>query len=267
MDLSSQAIKAALCADWQKAVDINNQILKNDCQNVDCLNRLGKAYLELGEYKKAAAAFRKVLKIDKYNPIAQKNLARALSAPTIKKKASNKPSKTATTRPNTSNRPLQNPALDFLEEPGKTKLVSLVNLGSTRILLKQKQADQVFLILKRRTVMVEDAEGNYLGSLPDDLSHRLYMLIKHGNKYCALIKSASKNCLVIFIREIFRAKKLADTPSFAANIEDYFSYIRDDLTASPTLEDENDNEEDTDGENLNLAEHLHADEEISDANR
>jgi hypothetical protein len=249
MDLAALAIKAALCSDWQKAVEINAKLLKTDCQNIDCLNRLGKAYLELGDNKKAATILRKVLKIDKYNPIAQKNLARAFSPATVKKTTSN--SQVGSTP--------RNPALDFLEEPGKTKLINLVNLAPTRTLLKQKQADHLNLVLKRHTVMAEDSDGNYLGSLPDDLAHRLAILIKGGNKYCVLVKSVSKNGLIIFVRETFRAKKYTDTPSFATNSGDYFSYVRDELVAdTPNITTEEDDD-------ASAAEKLHADEE-SEAN-
>ena len=40
------------------------------------MNRLGRAYMELGEYKEAEGAYRKTLAIDQYNAIAQKNLQR-----------------------------------------------------------------------------------------------------------------------------------------------------------------------------------------------
>lgn len=247
MDLATLAINAALCNDWKKAAEINAKLLKTDCQNVDCLNRLGKAYLELGENKKAATIFRKVLKIDKYDSIAQRNLART-TAPVSDKKSVE------------SSLPrgyLPHPALDFLEEPGKTKLINLVNLATLRVLLKQKQADHLQLILKRHTVIATDLENNYLGSLPDDIGHRLSVLISGGNKYCALVKSVSKNGLVIFVRETARAKKFADTPSFIANNNDYFSYVRDEMIAdAPPVVSEADADEDT-----STAEKLHADEE------
>jgi tetratricopeptide (TPR) repeat protein len=248
MDLTSQAINAALCSDWEKAIEINSKILKNNCASVDCLNRLGKAYLELGESKKAATMFRKVLKIDKYDPIASRNLARA-TAPQmpVKKTGNQQPCQKTYSR---------NPALDFLEEPGKTKLINLVNLAPLKILLKQKQADQVELVLKRHTVMATDLEKNYLGSLPDDIGHRLSLLIKGGNHYCALIKSVSKNSLVIFVRETCRAKKLVNTPSFIANSNDYFSFVRDELVADQPTTSEGESDDDA-----SSAEKLHADEE------
>ena len=37
---SQEAINAALTQDWKKALDLNLEILKNDPENTDTLNRL-----------------------------------------------------------------------------------------------------------------------------------------------------------------------------------------------------------------------------------
>lgn len=219
---TAAAINAALCCDWATAITANTQILKLDPQDIDCLNRLGKAYLETGENKKAAYYFRRVLKIDKYDPIAQKNLSRATST---------KIKKTGTITP----------AINFLEEPGKTKLVTLVNAAPTSVLLKQNCADALTLLAKRHTVVVEDQEGNYLGALPDDLGHRLGVLIKGGNAYEATIKSVSKNSIIVFLRETSRAKRFLHTPSFlASGSGDYLSFVREEAPTSAVTSEEDD---------------------------
>ncbi|MCL4397459.1 tetratricopeptide repeat protein [Patescibacteria group bacterium] len=246
-NLCDDAIKAALCNDWKLAVDLNTRILKekDNEADVDCLNRLGKAYLELGDNKKAATIFRKVLKIDRYDSIATRNLSRALSTTPSKKTPhpACTPTVTISSSPN------------FLEEPGRTKLVALVNLAPMRTLLRLNQADQVHLECKRHTVVATDIEANYLGSLPDDLGHRLGILIKGGNRYTALVKSVSKSQLIIFIRELSRVKKFADTPSFVGSNQDYFSFIRDELlTETPPVTETEDDES-------SITSKLHADEE------
>jgi tetratricopeptide (TPR) repeat protein len=220
-DLKAKAITAALSCDWSSAIQLNTELLKENPADLDALNRLGRAYLELGENVKAITFFKKALKIDKYNPIAQRNLARAAQSKGGKKTDSAKVA---------VNFPTARVAADFLEEPGRTKLVALVNVAPTAVLLEQKQADQVLLVPKRHTVIAMDAHENYLGALPDDLGHRLSLLIKGGNHYCALTKSVSKNGIVLFLREISRAKRFADTPSFITSGADYFSFIRDEGT-------------------------------------
>lgn len=238
-DLNAKAIDAALVGNWEKAVELNSKLLKTDQNNIDCLNRLGKAYFELGDCTKACKTLRKVLRIDKYNAIAARNLTRASQTTTGKKLPS---------------APLTNSALSFLEEPGKTKLISLVNLTTSVDLLAQDQAESLVLTPKRHTVVVTNTQDHYLGSLPDDVGHRLSVLIKGGNKYCAFIKSVTKCSLVIFVRETSRAKKYSDTPSFITNSADYFSYIREETTPEPVVEEDDD---------APTAEKLHADEEPS----
>lgn len=242
-DLIPQAIEAALSNDWKKAVDINSKILKENTSDIDCLNRLGKAYLELGDNKKAATTFRKALKINRYDQIAQRNLARATQTGPKK------------TPPNKITSP-RTVAVDFLEEPGRTKLIQLINLASTSILLKLNQADPVSLSTRRRTVIASDSSNIYLGALPDDVGHRLAMLMKGGNTYAAFIKSVTKNSLIIFVRETHRAKKFVDTASFAAVNSDYLSFLREEVIAPPSPS----TEEETD-EGKPLSSRLHEDEE------
>lgn len=218
----SWAIEAALKCDWASAIAANTSLLKNNPLDIDCLNRLGKAYLESGENKKAATFFRKVLKIDKYNPIAAKNLARAQSL--------KQPAKIGS-------RAITN----FLEEPGKTKLVTLVNVAPAATLLKQDHADSLTLLPKRHTVIVQDREANYLGALPDDLGHRLGILMKGGNRYEAIAKSVTRNSITVFIRELVRAKKFHNTPSFlTTSTPDYLSFIREETTTSSKEDEEDD---------------------------
>lgn len=213
-DLTSQAIDAALQNKWEEAISINLKILKQDPNGTSCLNRLGTAYLQTGQNEKAAKYFRKVLRLDKYDPIAKKNLDRL---ETGRKGA--KPT-------NLTNGFVNN----FVEEPGKTKLVNLVNLAGSQHVLKQNCADKLKMAPKRHTVVLTDSQDNYLGALPDDLGHRLTILIAAGNKYEATVKSVSKNSLTVLLREIFRAKKFHNSPSFLASTNpDYVNFLREDL--------------------------------------
>ncbi len=244
-DINS-AIFAAIAGDWEKAVQINTQLLKSSPNDTDCLNRLGKALLELGEKEKAISVFRKVLKISKYDTIAQKNIDRAnASKPSTKKK--DQQSKTLVT--------------NFLEEPGKTRLVTLVNVNSASTLLKLSFGDAIKLSPKRHTVVVSDQNDTYIGAIPDDLGHRLSVLIVGGNLYDGLIKSISKNSVIVFLREVSRAKKFRTTPSFPVGSSDYLSFVREDIrdqdkpVVTPTEGDDDDTEDD------HPVSHVHQDEE------
>lgn len=215
--LTQTAIDAAISNNWDKALATNLAILKETPDDIDSLNRLGKAYLELGNTKKAIETLKKVLKLNKYDAIANKNLLRAQSSPV-------KPPKNthgAQTRPPTE-------AASFLEEPGKTKVIALVNLAPAKTLLTTRCADFVNLVVKRHSILVETTGGIYLGALPDDLGHRLLVLIKGGNAYTAFIKGITKGTFIIFIKEKTRAKKFKNTPSFPTGSTDYLSFVRED---------------------------------------
>lgn len=244
---TQSAIAAALKNDWQKALEINTKLLKDSPSDIDSLNRLGKAYLELGNTKKAIGVFKGILKLNKYDPIATKNLLRATQSPASKG--------TKTKMPTTN-------FVSFLEEPGKTKMVSLVNVASTKTLLTVRCADFVNLTIKRHSIFVESQDGNYLGALPDDLGHRILVLIKGGNSYDAFVKSVTKGLLILFIREKTRSKRFKNTPSFPTGNSDYLSFVREDQRTEETgpKEGTEENQEDEDEVAFKRSERLHQDE-------
>jgi hypothetical protein len=53
--------------------------------------------------------------------------------------------------------------------------------------------------------------------------------MKHGNKYSVHIKSTAKEEVKVFIREIKRAEKLIDIPSFSSEKIDYISFTPPEL--------------------------------------
>src|SRR2546427_760218 len=73
---SEKAIQLAMQNRWQEAAEINRQILEQYPDDVDTLNRLGKALMELGQYADARAQYHKAAGIDPSNGIAVKILAR-----------------------------------------------------------------------------------------------------------------------------------------------------------------------------------------------
>lgn len=198
--LYEQAIDAALNSEWEEALKINKKIIKLDPQNIDALNRQAKAYLELGKGNLAKKYYSEVLKIDPYNPIALKNL---------KIMKSFKPNGQAL--PN--NHAKLSPSL-FLQEPGKTKMVNLLKVAEPQKLSQAYCGMPVQMAVKNRKITVIDLNGNYLGVLPDDVSHHLLRLFKGGNKYELFIKSIRVNSLQVIIKETFRSKKFKNQPSF-----------------------------------------------------
>lgn len=198
----NQAIDIALKGDWVKALEINKILLEENPNDVEALNRIGLAYTVLGKHDKAKKAYQKVLEIDSLNSIALKN---------IKKFSKNSKKAVVDIDFRVNN--------IFLEETGKTKIVDLINLAQSEVLTTLRTGQSVELIIKRLKVFVTHKDKKYIGVLPDDIGKRLIKFIKGGNKYEAFIRSASHNSTTVFIRELKRALRFKDHPSFLITFE------------------------------------------------
>lgn len=212
--LSSLATSVALKGDWEAAIRLNKEIVRSDQKDIDALNRLGHAYTEVGLIPEAMRAYRKVLKIDPYNGIATKNLKRLKA---IKGKAKKQPRRL---RPNGTSPLLENL---FLEVPGKTITVNLVDLAEPKVLVIVNCADRLQLRPKKHQITITTDDGVYLGKLPDNLAARMIRLITGGNRYEAFVKSVSDDQLKVFLKETKRAKRFASVYSFP--IDDKAIYV------------------------------------------
>lgn len=225
--LAQEAVNHALLGDWKKALDINNLILKEDPHDVDALNRKAKALAEVGKLKEAKITAQKVLKIDPFNSIAQKS---------IKKWSSLKGNRLTNSGPSHPQ--------NFLEEPGKTKIVKLLYLGAENILAQIDNGDEVMIKPSGHRLTIETMDGKHIGRLPDDLSARLKKLMGHGNEYQVFVKSADTECVIVFIRETKRAEKLKDVPSFSTERIEYVSFTPPELVhKKEEIEDDSSDDE------------------------
>lgn len=199
--LKDKAVKAMLLGNWQNATSLNKIILKEDPKNIDALNRLAYAFTILGKIKEAKSTYKKVLKLDTLNQIAMRNIKR-LSEVGFKKALKNK----------TNNFKQLNHA--FLEETGKTKIITLVNLAQPKLTSLLAAGQSLVICIKRSKIFIQDQSKQYIGVLPDDIGKRLIKLIKGGNMYDAYVKSASQHNVTIFIKEEKRSPRYKDYPSF-----------------------------------------------------
>ena len=184
-ELAQKAILAALKGEWGEAVKYNKSALKDCPDDVQTLNRLAKAYCELGKVNKARLFCKKVIRIDPFDSIALRNLENWEKIKASKKTPS-----------------CRSCAADFIEEPGKTKMVSLLYLGDPHIISKLSTGEELVLSPHAHKVSVTTKDFKYIGKLPDDLSAKLRQYIKLGCSYRVIIKSADKRNVVIFIRKI-----------------------------------------------------------------
>ncbi len=72
--LTKKAIKASLKQEWQKATNLNSEILKTYPKNLDAKIRLGRCYIQARDFNKAKKIFKEVLEVDPINSLALKNL-------------------------------------------------------------------------------------------------------------------------------------------------------------------------------------------------
>ncbi|OGF99166.1 hypothetical protein A2Y99_04985 [Candidatus Gottesmanbacteria bacterium RBG_13_37_7] len=232
--LVQNAIKSALNQNWAEAIAINKLILKDGKNDLEALIRLAYAYSKMGEINQAKKTYKKILQLDQYNHIALKNFDK------LKSYSKNKiiQSKKLTSQ-NIS------PYI-YLEEPGKTKIVSLIHVSPQSILSKLDTGSLVFLHPKKHTIEIRDQSNVYLGVLPDDLAFRLIRLIKSGNQYEAWIKNVEKNNIILFIKETKRCKRLSNQPSFITPIREYNATST--KIIKQTLENEDEKEESEDQE-------------------
>jgi len=180
---AQKAINLAISGDWEEAVSLNKQIILDNPKDTDAMNRLARSYAELGKIDKAKLMLKKVVKIDPANPIATKCLEKL----------------------NNINKHITKPCQGihgeiFIEEPGKTKLISLVNLGNPNVIAGIDPGEEVKLVTLPHKISITTEDNNYIGKLPDDFSAKLKCLLKMGNKYRIYIKSVKLTGIVVLIK-------------------------------------------------------------------
>lgn len=169
-----QAVDYASKNQWSKAIAGNREIIKNFGEDTESLNRLGRAYMENGQFPSAIKAYRKALKIEPLNRIALRNLDRLVEASPPKAKKGKIREKKVFFLDNAD-------AVVFLElEAVDLQVINLLNIG-----------DSLGLEAEGSAVNVVNEVGQYLGMLTPQVGIRLSRLLEGGNKYeVALADSA-----------------------------------------------------------------------------
>ncbi|HNV45249.1 MAG TPA: hypothetical protein PLO97_02705 [Candidatus Woesebacteria bacterium] len=229
--LRAKAIQAVKDSDWENAVLINQEILERSPKNLEAMNRLGLAYLKLKKEKEAKKVFNNVLKLDRSNIIANKHM----------KKLKNK-EKTPDV--------IFNHNADFIEEPGKSKIISLHRLTGSSQLAKLKVGQECYLQIKNRYISVTDDQQKHIGTLPEDISFRLSKLISDGNQYSCVIYKIDDNQCCVQLKETYRSAKNQQLQSFPSKkINNQFNLDEDiiletDIPLGIVSTDEDDDEDD-----------------------
>ncbi|HJX61208.1 MAG TPA: tetratricopeptide repeat protein [Dehalococcoidia bacterium] len=231
---AEQAIQLAMQGQWEEAANVNRIIIDVFPNDVDAYNRLGKALTELGRYGEAREAYGKALGLDPHNSIAQKNLARLSSLGEV-------------AAPRAEARTKLSPQL-FISETGKTGVTALTR-PAVEVAARLTAGDEVFLRRQNSALMVENAQGEYLGEVEPKLSLRLIKLIEGGNRYAAAIATLARDNVRIIIKETYQHPSQAGKLSFPATTGEAFRpYIKEGLVRNDADEEEESFEEGEDTE-------------------
>ena len=197
---SKQAIALAMQGRWREAIAANQEIISSFPNDFDAYNRLGRAYMELGEYSPAKEAYSRALELDPYNVIAQKNLRRLSYLEGVEAGAEVDSAKAEPQH--------------FIEETGKAGVIDLYRLAPQEILAKMVAGDKVYLKVDDATLAVENGRGEYLGQVEPRHAQRLIKLMAGGNQYTAAIVSSAEDRVAIIIREVYQDPSQAGQLSF-----------------------------------------------------
>lgn len=236
VDLKQLAIDAAIAGDWNQAVELNREVLTNDSNDVEALNRLARAYFILGQVETAKKNYKKVLTIDPYNQIASNNLKRLSKIDG------------QTNEPDDGHNKHLIDFNVFIGEPGTIKLVNLVKVATPQLLSQLTCGERLEIQTKKHGAIITTSGSIYLGALPDDLAFLLLSLINGGNKYEVFVKKVTNKNLQVLLRETYRSPKFTGQPSFIeiAN-KTYFMPLRRESLATETsaiLNSEEESEDD-----------------------
>ncbi|MBA7505605.1 hypothetical protein ES706_04281 [subsurface metagenome] len=211
---SKQAIALAMQGRWREAVAVNKSLIESFPSDVDAYNRLGRAYMELGEYSQARGAYERAIELAPYNTIAMKNLRRL--------------SHLGETLVSSDGDSHKVEPQHFIEETGKAGVVDLYHLAPPGILARMVAGDRVYLKVDGSSLIVENGRGEYLGQVVPKHGQRLIKLMEGGNKYAAAILSSTEDKVSVIIREVYQHPGQVGRPSFPPKgVEGLRPYISD----------------------------------------
>jgi hypothetical protein len=214
--LVEEARRAALDGDWENAVSVNQQILDRFKNDAEASNRLGRAYLALGNLDEAKDAYSKALRADPANLIARRNLQRLEVLRSVERRDFGE-----------ATRPLTMPRTSvFLEEVGRTWVDELVNPGQLPELADIYSGEQLNLSIEDDRLVVRRGNGDRLGEVEPKTGRRVMELMSGGNRYEIYALGLSGQTLRTILRETYRDPALATTVSFPRQITSR-AYLRD----------------------------------------
>ena len=206
--LDREAVDLALKGDWDRAAQVNRAILELFSDDVEAMNRLAKALIELGSYEEAGSVLDHLGEVAPYNNIARKNRARLEQM-----RAQVKTNDRAVSTSLHARRAAGAPQL-FIGESGKSATTVLRQTPRRLSLALISPGDPVSLRLEHHALNAYADDGKYLGQVDPRLGHRLSRLIEGGNTYEAAVIGVNDEGISIIIHETHRDRSLQHVASF-----------------------------------------------------
>ena len=242
---SERATQLAMQNKWQEAADLNRQILEHFPDDVDTLNRLGKALMELGQYAASRDQYAKATKADPSNGIAAKNLAR------LTKLAADAAASPVVAMPHTQR---VDPSV-FIEESGKTVVTDLVDRAPFHDIATYTAGDKLALKIENGVVKIVGSGDSVVGQLEPKIGQRVMRLVSAGNRYSAAITSIDEQHVRIILREVFRDPSMRSRPSFPTQAgPEIRPYTKENMFRADVDDEDEDGLDDADAETGDVAE-------------
>ena len=235
-DLSREAVNLALQGEWERATEVNKAVLELFSDDVEAMNRLVKALIELGNYLDARTVLNHVCEVAPYNNIAKKDRARLdqLTAdPEMANTGSSKQPRKSAGAPHI-----------FIEESGKSRTTVLRNTSANQAVLHLYPSERVALSRDKNTVTVRTLDGQLLGYIEPKMGNRLARLIDGGNRYAAAAVTVNDQGVSVIIRETFKHRDLQNVCSFPTKAKEEDPVFLNEAVARFMREEEGDDDYD-----------------------
>ena len=236
--LGHKAVNLALEGEWERASEVNKAMLELFGEDVETMNRLAKALIEVGNYGEAKGVLDRVCEIAPYNNIAKKNRTRLEQHGDGR--SSGNQTKKSTGLPRL-----------FIEESGKSSTTVLRGTAGRPALALVYPGDPVNLVQENNTVNAYSGDGEYLGQLEPKIGKRLAGLIRGGNTYAAAVIGVSDQGISIIIRETYRQRSMQHVCSFPTRTAETPKFAPGQPVARSVKDEESeDDDEDDEEENV-----------------
>jgi hypothetical protein len=201
--LLDRAIEHAFNNRWQDAISDNLRLLELS-RDTETINRLGKAYMEVGDYDKALRYYRETLNLNQSNSVAKKNIAQLEY---LKNSGSS-----------TERQRRYGDLQLFVVDGGKTALTRLVDPAGPEALAQLTIGEEVQIEHDEQRVWITDNEGRTIGYLEPQLARRMQDMLGAGNRYVAVVAELDVDHVKVLLRETYLDASQRDRVSFPGKL-------------------------------------------------